>query len=148
MYKAPGPMMDMDAIDQLLETEKNNNRTESWNKLNKTVKIQKLHSFAEKYGRDEGLPVKEIKHLKTFFIDCLEKNKLLKTKEVIYDKESRDITSIPALSFNTEKKNFTLRNMDAKRVSTLKSLTPKRAIVTTEDIDVSIGGGGGEDEPK
>jgi hypothetical protein len=123
---------DMNAIDQMLETEKNNNRTESWNKLNKTVKIQKLHSFAEKYGREEGLPVKEVKHLKTFFVECLEKNKLLKTKEVVYDRELRDITSIPALSFNVEKKNFTLRNLDAKRVSTLKSLTPKRLAPETE----------------
>lgn len=122
----------MNAIDQMLETEKNNNRTESWNKLNKTVKIQKLHSFAEKYGREEGLPVKEVKHLKTFFVECLEKNKLLKTKEVVYDRELRDITSIPALSFNVEKKNFTLRNLDAKRVSTLKSLTPKRLAPETE----------------
>lgn len=123
----------MDAIDQLLETEKANNRTESWNKLNKTVKIQKLHSFAEKYGRDQGLPVKEVRNLKTFFVDCLDKNKLLKTKEVIYNKESSEITSIPALTFSTDKKNFTLRNLDAKRVSTIKSLTPKRQAPVEEE---------------
>jgi len=122
----------LDAIDQLLETEKNNNRTESWNKLNKTVKIQKLHSYAEKYGRDEGLPVKEVRHLKQFFTESLEKNKLTKTKEVIYDKDSREITSVPALTFNSEKKNFTLRNLDTKRVSTLKSLTPKREVLEKE----------------
>jgi len=125
--------INIDAIDQLLETEKANNRTESWNKLNKTVKIQKLHSYAEKYGRDQGLPVKEVRNLKTFFVDCLDKNKLLKTKEVIYNKESSEITSIPALTFSADKKNFTLRNMDAKRVSTMKSLTPKRQVATVDE---------------
>lgn len=113
-------------IDQLLEREKIHNKSETWNKLDKTVKIQKLHQFAEKYGREHTLPVKEIKILKAFFVACMEKNKLQKTKEVIYDKESREITSIPILSFNTISHSFTLKNMDNKRVSTIKSLTPKR----------------------
>jgi len=113
-------------IDNMLEKEKQQNKTETWNKLDKTVKIQKLHAFAEKYGKEHGLPVKEIKNLKMFFVECLEKMKLQKTKDVVYNKDSHEITSIPALHFNSEKKNFTLRILDAKRVSTLKSLTPKR----------------------
>jgi hypothetical protein len=114
------------AIDQLLEREKVHNKSETWNKLDKTVKIQKLYQYAEKYGREHALPVKEIKSLKAFFVACVEKNKLQKTKEVIYDKDSREITSIPALHFNAGSHSFTLKNMDAKRVSTIKSLTPKR----------------------
>ena len=120
------PMIDSASVDTILEREKQHNKTESWNKLDKTAKIQKLHGFAEKYGKENGLPTKEVKHLKGFFIECLDKNKLQKTKDVIYDKESREIDSIPALHFNTEKHNFTLRILDTKRVSTLKSLTPKR----------------------
>jgi hypothetical protein len=128
-YMQPSAMtetMNFSALDSLLEKEKQHNKTEPWNKLDKTVKIQKLHGFAEKYGREQGLPVKEIKNLKTFFVECLDKSKLQKTKDVVYDKESREVTSIPALHFNTEKRHFTLRIVDAKRVSTLKSLTPKR----------------------
>ena len=117
--------MNYNTIDQLLEKEKQHNKTEQWTKLDKTVKIQKLHQFAEKYGKNNNLPTKDIKILKTFFNDCLEKNKLNKTKDVLYDKEKRDISSIPALHFNQLTKNFTLKIMDTKRVSTLKSLTPK-----------------------
>jgi len=113
-------------IDELLEREKQNNKNENWSKLDKTVKIQKLHEFAEKYGRENGLPVKDIKLLKQFFKDCLEKNKLQKTKDVTYDKESKEINGIPALHFNNSTRNFTLKIIDTKRVSTLKSLTPKR----------------------
>jgi len=120
--------MNLSTLDILLEKEKQHNKTETWNKLDKTVKIQKLHGFAERYGREQGLPVKEIKGLKTFFVECLDKTKLQKTKDVIYDKDSREITSIPALHFNVEKHHFTLRIMDSKRVSTLKSLTPKRVM--------------------
>jgi len=120
--------MNYNTIDELLEKEKQYNKSETWNKLDKTLKIQKLHQFAEKYGKEQSLPVKEIKALKLFFLDCLEKNKLQKTKEVNYDKESRVILSIPALHFNLLTNHFTLKNVDAKRVSTLKSLTPKRNI--------------------
>jgi hypothetical protein len=114
-------------IETMLEKEKQHNKTETWNKLDKTIKIQKLHQFAEKYGKEHSIPIKDVKSLKAFFIDCLEKNKLQKTKDVIYEKERREITSIPALHFNQINRNFTLKIMDAKRVSTLKSLTPKRA---------------------
>lgn len=118
--------MNLNTVEQLLELEKQNNKSEAWNKLDKTVKIQKLHAFAEKYGTQHGIPVKDIKSLKMFFIDCLEKGKLQKVKDVVYDKDAQQIDSIPSLFFNTASRNFTLKIMDAKRVSTLKSLTPKR----------------------
>lgn len=114
-------------IAKYLENEKIKNKQDSWNKLDKTDKIQKLHAFAEKYGKDNGIPIKEIKNLKMFFKDCLEKNKLQKTKDVVYDKEHHTITSIPSLLFNVSTRGFTLKIMDSKRVSTIKSLTPKRS---------------------
>jgi hypothetical protein len=113
-------------MDKLLEHEKQHNKTETWIKLDKTVKIQKLHQFAEKYGKEHTLPVKDIKSLKLFFVNCLEKNKLNKTKDVTYNKDSHDIVAIPSLHFNQIARNFTLKIVDTKRVSTLKSPTPKR----------------------
>lgn len=122
-------------IDAMLENEKQKNKSDSWNKLDKTVKIQKLHAFAEKYGKDNAYPAKEVKNLKAFFVSCLNKAKLQKTKDVVYEKESGEITSIPALFFNSITHNFTLKIMDAKRVSTLKSLTPKRITEKNKEID-------------
>ena len=124
--------MNYNTIDLILEKEKQHNKTETWNKLDKTGKIQKLHAFAEKYGKDNAMPMKDVKMLKMFFVECLEKNKLQKARDVNYDKENMEITSIPALHFNSTNRNFTLKIIDAKRVSTLKSLTPKR---TKEAID-------------
>jgi len=115
-----------DKIDRMLEKEKQHNKTESWNKLDKTQKIQKLHTYAEKYVRDNKLSHSDMKMLKQFFIECLEKNKLQKAKEVTYDKDSQEISSIPALFYHSLNRNFTLRVVDPKRVSTLKCLTPKK----------------------
>lgn len=125
------------AVDQMLEFEKQYNKTEPWNKLDKTAKIQRLHQYAEKYGKEHSLPVKDIKSLKLFFITSLEKNKLQKAKDVVYDKENSTITSIPALCFNQTARNFTLKILDAKRVSTLKSLTPKRVTEKSREEDKS-----------
>ena len=127
--------MNYNIIDSLLEKEKLHNKSETWNKLDKTIKIQKLHIFSEKYGKENNLPVKDIKSLKAFFIDCLEKNKLQKTKDVTYDKEKREIISIPSLFFNVSNRNFTLKILDAKRVSTLKSLTPKRTLLNNDLVE-------------
>jgi len=119
-------------IDNLLDQENIHNKTESWNKLNKTLKIQKLHHFSEKYGKEHKYSVKEIKLLKHFFTDSLDKKKLQKAKEVMYDKYTQEITEIPGLYYHAINKAFTIR-ADVKRQSTLKSLTPKRF---TEKLNV------------
>ena len=113
-------------VDTILEKETQQNKNESWNKLNKTSKLQKLNHYAEKYGAEQKYSIKEIKNLKQFFLDSLERGKLQKTKEVIYDKNTQTINEIPGLFLHPTNHNFTLRIMDNKRVSTLKSLAPKR----------------------
>jgi hypothetical protein len=122
-----------DKIDELLEKEKQNMSSEPWNKLDKRLKIQKLHAYAEKYGKENGLPLKEVKGLKTFFSECLTKDKLAKVKDVDYDRETGTITNINSLFLNVSTRTFTLRNLD-KKVSTLKMLTPKK-IVSQNDTD-------------
>jgi hypothetical protein len=63
----------------------------------------------------------------------LDKGKLNKIKEINYNVETQEIVSIPGLFFNQTTKNFTLRNMDPKHVSTLKSLpSPKNTKVKIE----------------
>jgi len=115
----------MNKIDEMLETEKKSMNSEPWNKLDKRLKIQKLHAYAEKYGKENSLPVKEIKGLKAFFSTCLTKDKLAKVKDVDYNKATGIINNIGGLAFNLTTRAFTIRNLE-KKVSTLKSLTPKK----------------------
>jgi hypothetical protein len=132
--------VDVNDLDELLEIEKQRNKGEVWIKLDKTIRYEKLQNFAERYGKDQNMSSKEIKVLKTFFKTCLDKNKLNKAKDVVYNKEERIIVSIPSLHFNQVTKNYTLKLTD-KRVSTLKSLTPKKsekeALNVTEKNDTN-----------
>ena len=132
----------MDDMEIILEQERAQNKNESWNKLDKSSKRQKLHSYAETYGKEHNLTVKEIKSLKLFFSDTLDKGKLIRTKDVSYNKEKREIENVPALVFHSSTRHFSLRNIDAKYVSTLKSMTPRRTSSTdlekiAENISVS-----------
>lgn len=109
------------------------NKNDGWNKMSKTIKLRMLYSFADKYGKQNNYIDKDVTTLKAFFQDSLEKSKLQKTKDVIFNKVTQEITSIPALTFNAHTRNFTLRVMDPKRVSTVKSLTPKKMIKIESD---------------
>jgi hypothetical protein len=112
-------------LENFLENEKNNNKNEPWCKLNKTIKILKLTEFVESYKKENNLNEEEENLLTTFFKDCLERKKLQRVKDVIYDKETGIIKNIPALHYTKSTKHFTLKNIE-KRVSTLKSLPIKK----------------------
>ena len=116
---------DLSNLDKFLEQEKTNNSNEPWCKLNKTIKYKKLLEFVEVYKVTKNLNEDETKILSFFLKDSLDKKKLSKVKDVIYDKDTGLIKEIPALSYSKVNKHFTLKNID-KRVSTLKSLAPKK----------------------
>jgi hypothetical protein len=135
---------DMSNLDKFLENEKNNNVNEPWCKLNKTIKMRKLQDYVTVYKEDNKLSDHESELLLTFLKDCIDRKKLQRVKDVIYDKENGKIKEIPALHYMKSNKHFTLKNLD-KRVSTLKSLAPKKTaqgtirkkddIVKTNDSD-------------
>jgi hypothetical protein len=124
---------DLVNLDKFLENEKNNNANEPWSKLDKTAKIKKLYLFADTYKLANNLTEKEHQDLITFFKDCLDRKKLNRVKDVIYNKETGEIKDVPALHFNKPTSHFTLKNID-KRVSTLRGLTPKKKIGTAKNI--------------
>lgn len=116
---------DLTNLDKFLENEKNNNNNEPWCKLNKTIKTKKLQEYVEIYKEQNNLNQEEGDQLFLFLKDCIDRKKLQRVKDVIYDKENGTIKEIPALCYVKSNKHFTLKNID-KRVSTLKSLAPKK----------------------
>jgi len=116
---------DLSNLEKFLENEKNNNIIEPWCKLNKTIKTKKLIEFVELYKKEKELDDEEGINLIAYLKDCLDKKKLQRVKDVIYDKTTENVKEIPALVYTKSNKHFTLKNID-KRVSTLKSLTPKK----------------------
>ena len=115
-------------IDSFLEKERTQNKEDQWTKLDKSMKISKITAFVENYSNNNNLNEKDKQFLSEFLIYCLEQKKLIKTKDVIYDKTTGIITSIPSLLYTpTSAKKFTLKRCD-KRPSTLSSLAPKSKI--------------------
>ena len=55
---------------------------------------------------------------------CLERKKLNKKQDLLYDKEKFKIVSINNLIYNKTKNKFTLKRQD-KKINSLKSLAPK-----------------------
>ena len=62
--------------------------------------------------------------LKLYLYQCLERKKLQRTKDVLYEITTGKIKSIPGLLFNKNSNKYTLRRVD-KKGSTLKALAPK-----------------------
>ena len=109
----------------MLNTEKKD-ISDQWQKINKTNKLIKLRTFADEYSVANNLTEEEKDILLVFLKDSIDKKKLHRVKDVVYDKASGSIKDIPGLMYIKNKKHFTLRILNEKRVSTLKSLGPKR----------------------
>ena len=127
---------DLSNLDKFLENEKNNNVNEPWCKLNKTIKTKKIQEYVEVYKQQNNLNDEESGILFLFLKDCIDRKKLQRVKDVLYDKENGNIKEIPALCHVKSNKHFTLKNID-KRVSTLKSLAPKKGQGTIRKKEVS-----------
>jgi len=93
--------------------------------INKLIDV-----FVNKYKETNELDETETDLLVSFLKGCLDKKKLYRVKDVVYDKETGLMKDIPALVYTKTTRHFTLKNLD-KRVSTLKSLAPKKNLSST-----------------
>jgi len=110
-------------IDDILENEKNASKSDPWNKLDKSAKLGKMKEFAARHGKKENYSEQEITALYQFLISAIDQKKLMRAKDVTYDKLTGEIASIPCLMYHAGFKKFTLKRCE-KRQSTLKSLAP------------------------
>ena len=112
----------IDNINSFLEKESTNNKSESWNKMDKTGKIRLLINYVDSIIELHKLTPIDVDELKQYLIESLDKKKLQHVKDVHCDKITGKIISIPTLHFNAVgPRKFTLKRAE-KRVSTLKSL--------------------------
>jgi len=120
----------MESLEKFLENNKTNSQNENWSKLDKTTKMKKMTVFADKFIKEKEYNEEESKLLIVFLIDCLDRKKLQKVKDVVYDKLLGEIKEIPSLVFNKLNNRFTLKITD-KRINTLKSLPTKKTNTST-----------------
>jgi len=129
---------DMNNLDTFLESEKNSSKEEPWCKLDKTIKTLKLLEFVLSYKKEHNLDDEESELLTAYLKDCIDRKKLNRVKDVVYDKTTGSIKEIPGLIYTKSNKHFTLKSSDKNRVSTLKSLAPKKTNVTAKNKVVPI----------
>jgi hypothetical protein len=136
---SPRDTNDVNNINDFLEKEKQTHTNELWSKLDKTIKMQKIRVFIEHYSTINNLTAKESKTLLAFLTTSLDQKRLSKVKDVIYDRESGVIKSIPCLLFNQINRKFTLKRSE-KRQSTLKCLPPKKTNKTRDNKGAKLAG--------
>lgn len=125
-------------LDMFLDKERENIKKETWSRLDKTIKIQKLDEYVDSIVEKNNLTEEEISGLKAYLALSVDRKKLQCVKDVIYDKTTNKIKSIPCLLFNPMTRTYTLKRSE-KRVSTLKSLgvgNNKKKIITTNTENV------------
>lgn len=112
---------DASKIEAILENEMNTKKNQSWSRLDRIEKIDKLCQYAIKYCQENELSAAELSTMKTYLTAAINRNRLQKVRDVKYNKETGEVESIPHLQFNVTTRKFTLKRND-KRISTLNSL--------------------------
>ena len=112
-------------LDSILAKESIENKKKPWSKLGTAVKVRKINYFISHYDWETKLTLKEQEELKTYLKTAVQRKKLQRAKDVVYDVATGRIKSIPGLTYNKNKKRFTLRRIDKKN-STLKGLAEKK----------------------
>jgi hypothetical protein len=121
-------------IDLFLEQERNINKREPWNKLDKTDKIKQLTDYVSQSASKFSLSEAEIIEYQSYLVDSLDKKKLQHVKDVQYDNQSGKIIIIPNLHFNPTTRKFTFKRNE-KRTSTVKSLgSGKKALSNKKTV--------------
>ena len=117
-----------DNIEKYLEQEQNKKKTlKPWSKLEKTTKLKKIYTYTEtNFHEKYKMTEEEQTNLKKYMRTCLERKKLQRIKDVVYDTQSGIIKNIPGLTFNEKNRKFVLRKID-KKGSTLRNLAPKNS---------------------
>ena len=114
-------------IDKYLEQEQNKKKNiKPWSKLEKSTKLKKIYTYIENFYEKFKMTEAEKKDLKKYMRTCLERKKLQRIKDVIYEIKTGEIKDIPGLSFNEKNRKFILRKID-KKGSTLRNLAPKNS---------------------
>lgn len=112
-------------IEDFLEKEKQLESMLPWGKLNKNKKYQKISEYIEIFSKTNNISDKNKTELLATVKIALNRKKLQRVKDVVYNKETGIIKNISALEYDKENNIVTLKTTERKQ-STLKSLAPKK----------------------
>jgi len=123
--KAYESQPNVDNIEFFLASEKEACKKKPWSKLSKASKLKKINEYSVLYCTEKKIEGDKCKDLKKYLEKCLNRKKIQRQKDVVYDIETNKIKSIHGLHYNKTTNKFTLSIKD-KKTNTLKSLPPKK----------------------
>jgi hypothetical protein len=112
------PTMDTneEKINMFLSMDMEKNKKGVWSKLSKTEKVKKIKNYIKTtLLKEHNLTETEISTATKFFSLLMDRKKLSKNNELIYNQEIGLIESIEGLTFNPESRKFTI-NSDKPQV--------------------------------
>ena len=111
-----------DAINNFLNIDIENNKKGIWSKLTKTEKIKKIKQYInEKLKPEYNLTDDEVVYTVKVFTIMIDRKKLSKNNELIYNQEIGFIEQIGGLTFNIETRKFNINEDVAKKSKTKKN---------------------------
>ena len=116
-------------INMFLNMDMEKNKKGIWSKLSKTEKVKKIKNYIKNVlAKEYELTDSEILNANKFFSLWMDRKKLSKNNELLYNQDVGLIEGIEGLSFNIETRKFTI-NCD-------KPLAKKKTVknITSNDI--------------
>ena len=107
-------------INMFLSMDMEKNKKGVWSKLSKTEKVKKIKSYIKTtLLKEHNLTETEVLNATKFFSLLMDRKKLSKNNELIYNQEVGLIESIEGLIFNPETRKFTINcdKLPAKKKS-------------------------------
>lgn len=96
-------------LDSFLVKEQTANKKQSWSKLSKTERLKKIDIFINSHLiKTHSLSEEEVSNLNVYVANLLERKKLIKSNEILYNEDDGLIEEMPALLFNNKMRKFTL----------------------------------------
>jgi hypothetical protein len=134
-HDAVTEVRNMDTLEKFLDESTETSKTERWNRLDLTMKLHKVREYISKYKEENSLSDEETDVLFKYLKDCLDKKKLTRVKDVVYDNDEDKLVSIPGLQYNKVSKKYTIKNTDSKKSSVLSRLPQKKAKTLKKEKD-------------
>ena len=119
----PAASINISNIDSYLDKERESNEKKPWSKLSSASKLKKIETYINTYSKEEQLSKEQRNKLFVYLRKLLERKKLQRIKDVVYDVENGLIKNIPGLIFNKVNSKFTIKKNE--KGSSLKNLAPK-----------------------
>jgi hypothetical protein len=111
-------------INMFLSMDMEKNKKGVWSKLSKTEKVKKIKNYIKTTLLNEhNLTESEVLNATKFFSLLMDRKKLSKNNELIYNQEGGLIESIEGLIFNPETRKFTINcDKPAAKKKTVKNV--------------------------